>query len=57
MSTLSIHSLHNILTCIYCMSMQLSQSNYNVDSNTKSSNYIKIRFKALIYFQLQKSLN
>ena len=39
------------------MSMQLLQSNYNVDSNTKSSNYIKIQFKALIYFELQKSLN
>ena len=31
--------------------------NYNVDSNTKSSNYSKIRFKPLIYFELQKSLN
>ena len=26
-----------------CMSMQLIQSNYNVDSNTKSSNYMKIQ--------------
>ena len=25
---------------------------YNVDSNTKSSNYIKIQFKGLIYFVL-----
>ena len=40
-----------------CMLMQLTQSNYNVDSNTKTSNYSKIRFKALIYFELQKSLN
>ena len=31
--------------------------NYNVDSNTKSSNYSKIQFKALIYFELQQSLN
>ena len=31
--------------------------NYNVDSNMKSSNYSKIRFKALIYFELQQSLN
>ena len=31
--------------------------NYNVDSNTKSSNYSKIRFKPLIFFELQQSLN
>ena len=29
---------------------------YNVDSNTKSSNYMKIRFQALIYFELQETL-
>ena len=40
-----------------CMSMQLIQSNYNVDSNTKSSNYSKVRFKALIYFELEKTSN
>ena len=28
--------------------------NYNVDSNTKTLNYSKIRFKPLIYFELQK---
>ena len=27
--------------------------NYNVDSNTKSLNYSKIRFKPLIYFELE----
>ena len=32
-------------------------TNYNVDSNTKSLNYSKIRFKPLIYFQLQQSLS
>ena len=32
-------------------------SNYNVDSNMKSSNYIKIQFKALIYFELEQTLN
>ena len=32
-------------------------TNYNVDSNTKSLNYSKIRFKPLIYFELQQSLN
>ena len=31
--------------------------NYNVDSNTKSSNYSKISFKPLIYFELQESSN
>ena len=31
--------------------------NYNVDSNTKSSNYSKIQSKALIYFELQQSSN
>ena len=33
------------------------QSNYNVNSNMRSLNYSKIRFKALIYFELQESLN
>ena len=32
-------------------------TNYNVDSNMKSSNYSKIRFKPLIYFELEQSLN
>ena len=39
------------------MLMQLTQSNYNVDCSTKSLNYSKIRFKALIYFELQQSSN
>ena len=30
---------------------------YNIDFNMKSSNYSKIRFKPLIYFELQKSSN
>ena len=34
-----------------------SHSIYNVDSNSKSSNYMKIRFKGLIYFELQQSSN
>ena len=33
-----------------------SHSIYNVDSNTKSSNYMKIQFKTFIYFELQESL-
>ena len=31
--------------------------NYNADSNMKSLNYSKMRFKPLIYFELQQSLN
>ena len=31
--------------------------NYNVYSNMKTSNYMKIRFKALIYFELQHTSN
>ena len=31
--------------------------NYSVDSNMKSLNYSKVPFKALIYFELQQSLN
>ena len=30
---------------------------YNIDSNMKSSNYSKIWFKPLIYFELQQSSN
>ena len=40
-----------------CILMQLTQSNYNLDSNTKSYNYSKVRFKALIYFGLEQTLN
>ena len=29
--------------------------NYNVDSNTKTLNYMKIWFKATIYFELQET--
>ena len=32
-------------------------SNYNVDSNTKTSNYSKVWFKALIYFGVEQTLN
>ena len=31
-------------------------SNYNVDSNTKTLNYMKIQFKALIYLELLETL-
>ena len=32
-------------------------TNYNIDFNMKYSNYSKIQFKLLIYFELQKSSN
>ena len=40
-----------------CMLMQSTQLNYNVGSNAKSSNYSKVQFKALIYFELEQTLN
>ena len=46
MSTLSIpYSIHNV------------HLNYNADSNTKTSNYSKVRFKAFIYFGLEQTSN
>ena len=43
-----------VSTISTCLHVHL---NYNADSNTKSSNYSKIWFKPLIYFELQESLN
>ena len=39
-----IHSVHNIdyIDKMVCMSIQLTQLNYNVDFNTKYSNYIEL---------------
>ena len=37
--------------------MSKMYTNYNIDSNTKSSNYSKIQFEPLIYFELQQSSN
>ena len=63
MSTLLIHaacnkirSYPNSFHCI-CQHCRYIQSNYNVDSNTKSLNYSKVQFKALIYFGLEQTLN
>ena len=62
MSTLLIHACNEIRShpnsfhCI-CQHCQYIQSNYNVDSNTKTLNYSKIQFKALIYFELEQTLN
>ena len=53
----SIHNSIALIFCIDCLDMPFNvHSNYNVDSNTKTLNYMKIRFKALIYFELQETL-
>ena len=50
--------LTDFLAFISLLSKTLKMcTKYNVDSNTKSSNYSKIRFKGLIYFELQQSSN
>ena len=46
----------NSFHCI-CQHCRYIQWNYNVDSNMQSSNYSKVQFKALIYFELQQTLN
>ena len=63
MLTLSIHAAYNKIRshpnschCI-CRHCHYIQSNYNVYSNTKTLNYSKVRFKALIYFGLEQTLN
>ena len=53
-----IHSLVQYTSHVMvCMSMQSTQSNCNVDSNTKALIYSKVRFKALIYFELEQTSN
>ena len=50
----SIHNSVALIFCINCLDMPFNvHLNYNVDSNTKISNYMKIQFKALVYFELQ----
>ena len=55
-----VYTIHNsiaLIFCIDCLDMLFNvHSNYNVVSNTKTSNYMKIWFKALIYFELQETL-
>ena len=47
-----------LILCIGCLDMPFDvHSNYNVDSNTKTSNYSKVWFKALIYFGLEQTSN
>ena len=53
----SIHNSIALIFCIACLDMPFNvHSNYYVDSNMKTSNYMKIRFKALIYFELHETL-
>ena len=55
--TILIHNSIALTFCMDCLNMPFNvHSNYNVDSNMKTSNYMKIRFKALIYFELQETM-
>ena len=52
----SIHNSIALIFCIDCLDMPFNvHLNYNVDSNMKILNYMKIQFKALIYFELQET--
>ena len=53
MSTLSIQHLQNILDLMGLMSIQLIRSNYNVNPNTKYSNYIEHRIKCSNYSRIR----
>ena len=53
---IALNALHALIF-VWTVLTKNIQSNYNVDSNTKSSNYIKIRLKGLIYFELQQISN
>ena len=53
MSTLSIQCLQNILDLMGLMSIQSIQSNYNVNPNTKYSNYIEHRIKCSNYKRIR----
>ena len=55
-----IKNSHNTvdLRHLSLMSKELKvHSIYNVHSNMKTSNYMKIRFKGLIYFELEQTSN
>ena len=49
------------VTAVFLMLLMSRESKvhliYNVASNTKSLNYMKIRLKPLIYFELEQTLN
>ena len=53
----SIHNSIALIFCIDCLNMPFNAHlNYNVDSNMKTLNYMKILFKAIIYLELQETL-
>ena len=52
-SKISKQAITNFVEFIYFLSkMSKMCTNYNVDSKSKSLNYMKIQFKGLIYFEL-----
>ena len=54
----TIHNSIALILCIERLDMPCNvHSNYNVDSNMKTLNYSKVRFKALIYFGLEQTSN
>ena len=53
MSTLSIQHLQNILDLMGLMSIQLIRSNYNLNPNTKYSNYIEHGIKCSNYSRIR----
>ena len=54
----SIHNSIALIFCINCLNMPFNvHSNYNADSNKKTSNYSTVRFKPLIYFELEQTSN
>ena len=55
-TNIAFNALHALIFISTVLTKNI-QSNYNVDSNMKSSNYMKIQFKALIYFELEQTSN
>ena len=62
--TVLTNNIEYTIQCIACFDIHIDsvdkqyiQLNYNVDFNTNSSNYTKILFKALIYFELEQTSN
>ena len=54
----TIHNSIALIFCIDCLDMPFNvDSNYNVVSNTKTLNYSKVQFKALIYFGSEQTSN
>ena len=54
----SIHNSIALISGIDFLNIPFNvHSNYNADPNTKTSNYSKVRFKPLIYFELEQTSN